>query len=372
MTVGPSTIIIDFGAYSSVFTDYHNELFSMPTVIGRMNPNRNVLCALDLQTNRGIWFGDVALSKSSILDITVPLKSGIFANKDDISELINHICCHEMCICPEMNNFFFPEHLGVPLSQRKFVSELLFEQEKINAVAFDKSIYMPIFLSQSPNVTVIDSGDSCTEIATFCDQKGNKDYVKKLDIGAQDITKFIVNVNKDKVPDLSDFTALKIAHDIKRDICGFEEKEGKYQKHIQVEFVLPDNSKIAFGDERLQAPEILFDPKIASKEGKGVSDEVIALIMKNKEEDRPKLYNNIMLCGGNANMHGLTQKLQTMISSHENVTAHVHVSKSERPYNDICAGAKVYSRLSTFNLFVDKQRYEENGPNVALYWSSDI
>jgi centractin len=74
---------------------------------------------------------------------------------------------------------------------------------------------------------------------------------------------------------------------------------------LQTDFTLPDGKVIKLGNERLRAPEILFNPEIIGIESIGVQDIVHDGIQKVDMDLRKPLYENIVMSGGSTLTKGI-------------------------------------------------------------------
>ncbi len=75
---------------------------------------------------------------------------------------------------------------------------------------------------------------------------------------------------------------------------GMDSKGGEV-----VEYKLPDGEIVEIGQERLMAPEILFNPAMAGLEYSGLHEFLNSSIKKLDLDLRKNLYKSIVLSGGN-------------------------------------------------------------------------
>ena len=72
---------------------------------------------------------------------------------------------------------------------------------------------------------------------------------------------------------------------------------------------LPDGNMIVMGRQKFTAPEIIFQPSLASKKTCGLGELLYYSLMKCEESVRGELAANITLSGGNTKFPGLERRL---------------------------------------------------------------
>jgi actin beta/gamma 1 len=76
---------------------------------------------------------------------------------------------------------------------------------------------------------------------------------------------------------------------------------------------LPDGNMIVMGQQKFSAPEIIFQPGLASKKTCGLGELVYYSLMKCDEKVRGELANNITLSGGNTKFPNFDKRSQLSI-----------------------------------------------------------
>jgi len=129
---------------------------------------------------------------------------------------------------------------------------------------------------------------------------------------------------------------------------------------------LPDGNMIVMGKETFMAPEIMFQPSLASKKSCGLSQLIYYSVLKCDEKIRSELLSNITLSGGNTKFPGFEKRLYQELSElfDEKTTIKVR-SLPNRELLGWIGGARL-SNLSSFQRFwLTKADYQENGPVVV-------
>merc|ERR1712241_454599 len=126
---------------------------------------------------------------------------------------------------------------------------------------------------------------------------------------------------------------------------------------------LPDGNMIVMGRETFMAPEIMFQPSLASKKSCGLSQLIYYSVLKCDEKIRPELLSNITLSGGNTKFTGFEKRLYQELSElfDEKTTIKVK-SLPNRELLGWIGGARL-SNLSSFQRFwLTAADYQEKGP----------
>lgn len=92
------------------------------------------------------------------------------------------------------------------------------------------------------------------------------------------------------------------------------EKKLALETTVLVEnYTLPDGREIKIGAERFEAPEALFSPMKADKEGLGIHELIFDTINTADMDTRSEFYKHIVLSGGTTMYPGLPSRLEKEI-----------------------------------------------------------
>ena len=141
---------------------------------------------------------------------------------------------------------------------------------------------------------------------------------------------------------------------------------------FEEDYVLPDGTKITIGKERFEAPEILFTPWIGNLECCGLGELVFESIRGADTTLRPKLYKNILLCGGTTFLPGFRDRLllEMKKSYKEFVNKNPKkdldllidvVAPPRRNINVFMGGALYAGVLDNTKNWISRSDYEESG-----------
>lgn len=125
---------------------------------------------------------------------------------------------------------------------------------------------------------------------------------------------------------------------------------------------LPDGNMIVMGHQKFTAPEIIFQPGLASKKTCGLGELVYYSLMKCDEKMRGELAANITLSGGNTKFPGFEKRLSLELG--KLLPTGQVPSVRALPNRELLSwvGGARLSNLSSFQRFwVTKADYQEKG-----------
>ena len=163
-----------------------------------------------------------------------------------------------------------------------------------------------------------------------------------------------------------------IIEKMKEDICYCAldfEKELKEQKNLNYE--LPDGTKVLTKKEKFIVPEALFNPILIGRRedsiAKGCYDSIelcgstLGLTMKKI------LYENIILSGGTSKFKGLKERFEKEIKAlvPEKIKNQIKIDFSTSGEYATWVGGSIIASISTFeSKWVTRKEYKEHGSNI--------
>ena len=147
------------------------------------------------------------------------------------------------------------------------------------------------------------------------------------------------------------------------------ERRGAAEGHDT--FRLPDGSKVAVGDTRFRAPEVLFRPQLVGIDDldkPALHEAVHRCIQASDLDIRKDLYADIVVGGGTAKLPGLRERLrkevQALAPGGMRVAIEEHNPGSEWAGGSMLACKLDEDRTAKGTQWVTREEYEESGPAV--------
>ena len=132
----------------------------------------------------------------------------------------------------------------------------------------------------------------------------------------------------------------------------------------QHDFELPDSTVISLTNERSKCPELLFSPKSANSQEKGLCDLVFDCIQPVEIELQKILLENVHLVGGNTLFEGFEERVNAEVNLKTKHKIQV-LAPMERMYSTWIGGS-ILTCIGSFNdNWIHRQDYSEVGPNIT-------
>jgi len=244
--------------------------------------------------------------------------------------------------------------------------------------------------------TVIDSGDGVTHVIPVAEGFVIGSSIQHIPIAGRDISSFVQQLLRDRgETGIPPEDSLRVAEKIKEDysyVCGDMVKEfAKYDKEPEKFFgkyegehsVTGKKYSVDVGYERFLAPEIFFNPEIASSDFLTPLPNVVdAVIQSSPIDARRGLYNNIVLSGGSTMFDHFGRRLQrdlkhivdTRVQNSEQLSGGLMrstgvpvnvVSHKKQRYAVWFGGSLLASTPEFYGYCHTKADYDEVGPSIA-------
>ena len=308
-----------------------------------------------------------------ILKLRHPVKHGIFSSDQDILSIFNYIYSKLGLGTEEIEQhpLLVTEPLLNPYTNREKIANLLFDNLGVPALFFASQPILSLFSTSNTSGTVLESGEGVTQSCVVCEGFSLPNSYERYDYGGADVTEYLKILLKKKGYQFYNSTEFRLVNEIKENSCFCisnkkininEARKGLNKNPLN--YYLPDGTTVSIGEERLLAPEILFDLDKIGKEYLGLTDIIMSSINKVDIELRQKAYQNILLSGGNTAIRGLLEKLTAEIkNTHKNLV--INLKTTSKPEHCCWIGGNMISTLEIFKrMWVSKSEWSEKGSKI--------
>ncbi|CAE6426658.1 unnamed protein product [Rhizoctonia solani] len=364
----------------------------------------------NLASKRGIedldfFIGDEAIANSKTYGVHYPIRHGMIENWDHMERYWEQSIFKYLRAEPEDHYFLLTEPpLNAP-ENREQTAEIFFESFNVQGLYIAVQAVLALAASWSSNKsmdrtltgTVIDSGDGVTHVIPVAEGYVIGSAIKHIPIAGRDITSFVQTLLRERgeTASIPPEDQLRVAQKVKEDysyVCQDIVKEFrkydtdpyKYFARFEGEHSVTGRQySIDVGFERFLAPEIFFNPEIASSDFLTPLPEVVdGVIQQSPIDVRRGLYKNIVLSGGSTMFEHFGQRLKRdlkqlvdrRISASEVASGslqrssgmEVNVISHKRQRYAVWYGGSLLASLPDFyNSCHTKAQYEEIGPSIA-------
>ena len=362
-------IIIDLGSseIKAGFLGNPPEIKRLPNIIGEN------LCKINPSIiNKPHYISSECEQYYSDLSIRNPIQRGNFINEDDIPLIFEYIFSqlglnleqikeHPLLITEPLNNKY---------SNSENISQILFEKMNIPALIFAKQPLLSLISTGYSTGIVLESGSDITQSCVSYEGYLIENSCLRFDYGGKDVSNTLNILLKQRNSDINYinfFDDIKVLNDIKEKQCYIKTLKDDNEDFVSIhsEYILPDGSKLNLQDEKILAPEILFNNKLIFQEYFPFHEMVINSIDKCDVNIKGKLYKTIVMSGGNTKFKGIEEKMKTNLSYLIPRGVDIKLRMQENPELNCWNGGNIVASLSTFNkMLVYKKEWEECGKNI--------
>ena len=362
-------IIIDLGSseIKAGFLGNPPEIKRLPNIIGEN------LCKINPSIiNKPHYISSECDQYYSDLSIRNPIQRGNFINEDDIPLIFEYIFSqlglnleqikeHPLLITEPLNNKY---------SNSENISQILFEKMNIPALIFAKQPLLSLISTGYSTGIVLESGSDITQSCVSYEGYLIENSCLRFDYGGKDVSNTLNILLKQRNSDINYinfFDDIKVLNDIKEKQCYIKTLKDDNEDFVSIhsEYILPDGSKLNLQDEKILAPEILFNNKLIFQEYFPFHEMVINSIDKCDINIKGKLYKTIVMSGGNTKFKGIEEKMKTNLSYLIPRGVDIKLRIQENPELNCWNGGNIVASLSTFNkMLVYKKEWEECGKNI--------
>jgi actin-related protein 2 len=297
---------------------------------------------LDIEI-KDIMCGDECAALRSMLEVSYPVENGIVKNWEDMEHLWNYTFFERLKIKPQDHNILLTEPPLNPTKNKENFLKFMFETYGFKGVKVSIQAVLVLYAQGLLTGVVVDSGDGVTHIVPVYDGVCPRNLIARLDVAGRHMTQYLIKLLQLRGYNLNRSADFETVRQIKEACCytGYNldvEKRLALETTVLVTtYELPDGRVIKLGQERYQAPEVLFNPSLIDLEAAGVADMLFDTIQSADIDLRPELYKHIVLSGGSTMYPGLPSRLEKDLK--------------ERYLRDILKGDK--ERLSKFKLRIE-------------------
>lgn len=306
-----------------------------------------------------------------MLRIEHPIEHGIVTNWDDMEKVWHHTLYSELRVSPEEHPILMTEASLNPKNNREKMTQIMFEVFNVPCLYVSVQAVLALYASGRCTGVVLDSGEGVSHTVPIFEGYAIPHAIQKILLAGSDLTDYLRKILMERGLKLTTPADLEIVRDIKETqthvVGDFQEalREADETHQCEKNYELPDGRKILIGNERFRCPEILFQPHLADIDLEGVHKYCFDSVMKCDQDVRKDLFGNIILSGGSTLFDGMAERMWHEMHALAPTNNRIKVlAPPERKYS-VWLGGSILASLSTFQtMWITKQEYDENGPNI--------
>jgi centractin len=203
------------------------------------------------------------------------MKNGVFQNENDILTVFNHIYNKLDIKSEEIKEHpvFISEPILNPYYHRKQVSSVLFDNLGVPAVFFGSQPILSLFATNDRSGVILESGEGITQCCVVYEGYAIPHSYMRFDFGGRNVTEYLQTLLKRVGYSFNTTSEFEIVKKIKENFCytiianhtSLDETK-KVGETGPTNYNLPDGNYITLKEEKVLAPEILFNPSMVGLE----------------------------------------------------------------------------------------------------------
>ena len=361
-------IIIDLGSseIKAGFFDNSSPTIRFKNIIGDALSKRNKSLL-----NKEHYISSECDKYYNDLTIRYPIQRGVFIKDDDIQLLFEYILTKLGLNTQQMKEhpLLITEPINNKLSNSEKISEILFEKMNIPSLIFAKQPLLSLISTGYSTGVVLESGSDITQSCVSYEGYLIENSFYRFDYGGRDVSGILKILLKQNNPKFNSniLDNNKVLNEIKENQCYIKTLKDENEDFVSIpsEYILPDGGKLVLNDEKILAPEILFNNKLIFGEYLTFHEMVINSINKVDINIKNKLYKTIILSGGNTKFKGIEDKMKTNLSYLIPRGVDIKIRTQINPELNCWNGGNIIASLNTFNkMLVNKKEWDECGKNI--------
>eukprot|EP01084_Bolivina_argentea_P048107 88650_1 len=217
-------IVIDNGSATikAGFSGDDKPISIFPSTVGRVND----IDTISSTTTQNIFVGIEAEQQKDTLNIKYPIQHGIVTSWDDMEKIWHHTFYNELKIAPEERCVLATEAPLTPKINREKTLQIMFETFNVPGLYIGAQPMLSLMASRLiKNVdkiltgAVIEAGVDVTHVIPIVDGNVIDACIKQLPLGGRSITKFILQMLRDRGEQIPLQCAASVARQIKETYC---------------------------------------------------------------------------------------------------------------------------------------------------------
>jgi actin-related protein 2 len=317
----PPVIIIDNGSgYIKAGLSYDKEpRVTIPNIIGRQLLRHGEQISSSSQNQlKQLMIGDEVLPFRSLLELSHPMTEGIIQSTDDLELLWEYTLSKKLNIDDYKDRkIIITEAPLNPFENKHKIVELLFEKFRFEFANIEPQAKLSLFCEGIDTGLVLDSGDGVTHCIPISRGVILHNFIERLNIAGRHITEYLIRLLQKKGYSFNSSADFETIREIKEKFC-FVSNDIKKDRELEkttsfynTYYTLPDGKGIIhLSNEKFEAPEILFDPSLISKDVDGIPEMIYKSIKNCPIDTRIGLYRTMLLSGATTQFPGFTTRLE--------------------------------------------------------------
>ncbi|XP_072179550.1 actin, cytoplasmic 1-like isoform X1 [Diadema setosum] len=320
---------------------------------------------------RATYVGDDAQRRRATLSLHYPIEHGVVSDWDDMETIWRYLFLDEMRVDPGVHPVLMTEPPLNPLYNREKMAQVLFEKFHIPALYVAVPALLSLYASGRVTGFAVESGASNTHTLAVYEGYCIKSATSRTSLAGREITSFLTRLLNERGYSFATTGEREIVREIKERLCyvaaDFEAESSSSASAVsETSFELPDGQRLTMGKESFTCLEAMFRPSLLdSNHELGIADIVHRGIQTCSHDIRARLYQEVVLTGGNTMHRGFGERMTRELKERIPGTDVKVIAPPERR-SSVWIGGSILGSLSNYKgMWISKSTYEEYGPTAV-------
>mmetsp|Transcript_35606 Transcript_35606/g.37002 ORF Transcript_35606/g.37002 Transcript_35606/m.37002 type:complete len:376 (+) Transcript_35606:3-1130(+) len=363
-TTNYSSIVVDIGSgiTKAGFSGEDGPRSVFSSIVGKPKMP-GIIVGMEQKEN---YVGEEALSKLDIMDFHCPVVKGEISDWNKFETILHYLFYSELKVVPEEISILITESPLNPKKNREKLAETLFETFNVQKLHIANSSMLALYSYGITSGIVIDSGFGITSCVPVYEGYPLPHASTKINFGGENLSELLQTMLQSQLQ-LKSIKG-RLAADRIKEIHGYvcknfdEEENNMINENKEVEYSLPDGSKVKIGSELYKFSESIFRPYDDSYPN------IIQLITDSTSKCDPDITDevqaNICLSGGTTLMNGYSDRIQNELIQKKGSSSFIFNYSPERQYASWIGGSIISSLHNFSYMWVTKQYYDDVGNSL--------
>jgi len=268
-----------------------------------------------------VMVGDECAKYRDMLETSYPVENGIVKDWKGMKHLYDYTFFERMKIDPKDHKILLTEPPMNPRENQAKMLQSMFELYNFEGVKVNIQAMLVLYAQGLMTGVVLDAGDGVSHVVPVWEGIVPPTLIKRLNVAGRHITRYLIKLLQVRGYAFNRSADFETVRQIKEKLCyvGYDlaiEKQLAQETTTLVQtYQLPDGRVIKVGQERYEAPEVLFQPHLLDMDTHGIHKMLFNMIQEADIDLRESFYKHIVLSGGSTMYPGLPSRLEKEMKS---------------------------------------------------------
>lgn len=289
-----------------------------------------------------------------------------------MKNVLEYLMNDELKFSPEDHKIFMTEPPKNPRRNRTDLTKMMFEEFNVNKFYLQTQAVLSLYASGKTTGTVVDCGYDISHTVPIYEGFALPHAIREFNIAGKELTEYLrIQLIQKGFEYASSSNNMEVINEIKESKCfvaqdfDAEHKNAIDHDTNHVVYNLPKGS-ITLTLERIQTPELMFQPAKNDKAFDGIHKFTHDSIMKCDTDIKRDLFKNIILAGGSTMFEGMKDRMKKEIQALAPSPMGPDVEAPADRKFSCWLGAAILSKIKAFDsIWITKAEFDEDPENIV-------